>query len=407
MQAKIGNSLLPRLQPEAKPYEVNDTEIRGFLARVQPSGTISYYCSYRTTDGRRNRVLLGRHPAVTAAQARDRAKRALASVFMKEDPAKQRKDASRQTLGEFLGEDYGPWVVAHRADGQGTLNRIRACFESFKNVKLAEITPLSIERWRTQRRNNGRAATTVNRDLVSLRAALSKAVEWGRISNNPLAPVKRLKVDDHGKVRFLFEDEEARLRQALDSREERMRCERDGANAWRHQREYPLLPDLRLRYFADHLKPMVIVSVNTGIRQGELFHLRWQDVDLDRANLTIAGSSAKSGKTRYVPLNDEALQALKEWKEQSAESELVFPNAAGKPFDNVASAWGNLLNSATIEHFRWHDMRHHFASRLVMAGVDLNTVRELLGHSDIKMTLRYAHLAPEHKAAAVAKLLRK
>ena len=69
--------------------------------------------------------------------------------------------------------------------------------------------------------------------------------------------------------------------------------------------------------------------------------------------------------------------------------------------EDVKSSWLNLLKRANIEHFRWHDMRHDFAPRLVMAGVPLNTVRDLLGHSDIKMTLRYAHLAPDVKAAAV------
>jgi len=83
----------------------------------------------------------------------------------------------------------------------------------------------------------------------------------------------------------------------------------------------------------------------------------------------------------------------------------VFPAKNGRPFHNVRKAREGALSDAGITKFRWHDMRHHFASRLVMAGVNLNTVRELLGHADLRMTLRYAHLAPEHKAAAVEKLV--
>ena len=97
---------------------------------------------------------------------------------------------------------------------------------------------------------------------------------------------------------------------------------------------------------------------------------------------------------------------LKAWRNQSpSDSGLVFPNSNGKAFNNVKKAWAGVLEKAKIKEFRWHDLRHHFASRLVMAGVDLNTVRELLGHSDIKMTLRYAHLAPKHKAEAVSRLV--
>jgi site-specific recombinase XerD len=83
---------------------------------------------------------------------------------------------------------------------------------------------------------------------------------------------------------------------------------------------------------------------------------------------------------------------------------LVFPSKDNTPFNAVKRSWSSLLKKANIEQFLWHDIRHHFASKLVMAGVDLNTVRELLGHSDIKTTLRYTHLAPEHKINAVQKI---
>lgn len=117
-------------------------------------------------------------------------------------------------------------------------------------------------------------------------------------------------------------------------------------------------------------------------------------------------SYAKSGKTRHVPLNTEVLYVLKSWREQTDGDDLIFPNKNGARFDTIKNRWAGVLKTANIKNFRWHDLRHHFALSLVMADVDLNTVRELLGHADMTMTLRYAHLAPEHKANAVEKLVK-
>jgi integrase len=151
----------------------------------------------------------------------------------------------------------------------------------------------------------------------------------------------------------------------------------------------------------------VLVALNTGLRQGEIFNLDWLDVDLVGAQLTVRGAGAKSGQTRHVPLNSEAVAVLTAWR-ASATPGYVFPGRADGEngrLDNITKAWLHAVKAAKLETFRFHDLRHTFASKLVMAGVDLNTVRELLGHATLKMTLRYAHLAPEHKAAAVQKLV--
>jgi integrase len=269
------------------------------------------------------------------------------------------------------------------------------------------MTPIFIEQWRTKRLKAGRTIETVNRDVATFKAAISKAVEWKFIETRPLAELKPLKTDNSVKLRYLNDDEEIRLRKALEKREEEIRTARDQANNWRSTRGYDLLPNLRTKYFADYIKPMVLISINTGVRQGELFGLQWENIDFSSKTLTIEGKLAKSGKTRHIPLNEEAYDVLYKWHKTTVNRNgLVFQNKEGEKFNNVKKAWANLLKAAEINNFRWHDMRHHFASRLVMAGVDLNTVRELLGHSDIKMTLRYAHLAPKHKAEAVAKLVR-
>ncbi|MNN23105.1 Tyrosine recombinase XerD [compost metagenome] len=266
---------------------------------------------------------------------------------------------------------------------------------------LTEITQRELEGMRVKWLAAGLKDATANRKLAALRGALSKAVEWGIIEQHPMAKLKPMRLDTRGRVRFLSEEEEKRLRQALDDREERIRAERDSANKWRLERRKEELPDLRAMEFADHLKPMVIISLKTGLRRGELFNLTWADVDLQQRTITIAGDGAKSDQTRHIPLNEEAFGIIKAWKGQSSGHSIIFPSRTGGIMDNVKKSWDRVLKTAEITSFRWHDLRHTFASKLAMQSVALNTIRDLLGHADLKMTLRYAHLSPDTKAAAV------
>jgi integrase len=210
--------------------------------------------------------------------------------------------------------------------------------------------------------------------------------------------------DESAVVRYLSHEEESRLREALTERDDRRRRARESANAWRRERGYEPWPPYGT--FTDHVTPLVLLAVNTGLRRGELLQLRWQDLELKARLLTVRGPGAKSGQTRHLPLNSEAVGLLELWRAACADSRsFVFTGESGGPLKDVKKAWTALVKRALIASFRFHDLRHTFASKLVMAGVDLNTVRELLGHSDIAMTLRYAHLAPEHEAAAVEKLV--
>lgn len=398
MKASITTTLLRNL-PEGRDMDIRDTKLPGFVLRLRASGRHSYRVQY----GRGKWVHLGRVTDLDPIEARAEAKKVIGDAAKGSDPGAARRRAKASTFGEYLTKVYGPWVTTHRKDGAATLARLQRLTD-FAKVKLPELSAWQVEKWRTKRLKDGIKPATVNRDMTAFKAALNRAVEWGYLDASPLAKMKLAKIDQHGVLRFLSEDEEIRLRDALDQREEKQRMGRDSANAWRSERGYPTKPDLRAAAFTDHLKPLVLVALNTGLRRGELFNLKWPDVDLDRATLTVRGEGAKSGATRHVPLNAEALETLTTWKAQGAGSGLVFPGDDGNRLDNISSAWRNLCRDAGIVAFRFHDLRHTFASNLVMAGVDLNTVRELLGHSDIKMTLRYAHLAPEHKAAAVAKL---
>lgn len=407
MKTKLDRDFLRTAQPEAVTYDILDTEDRGFLARVTPKGVISFGIRYSDASGKQCRLSLGMtFPNTTVSAARAAAKTKLAEIELGIETA--RSDAGKKhkglTLDQFINDHYSDWLVANTKSGKLRAAAIRAAFPALLAKPLTDITAIMVEKWRTERMKGGISASTTNRNITALRGLFSRALDWSIIPKHPLTTVKILP-EPSGKVRWLSTAEESRLRAALDAREERDRAGRDSANRWRTARKYDLLPDLRTTSFVDHLKPMVLVSINTGLRQGELLSLEWVAIDLDNAIITIYGANAKSGEDRHIPMNDEALVTLQQWRTQTPGA-LVFPGPTGAAISEIKTAWGKLLKDAEIQKLRWHDLRHHFASRLVMAGVDLNTVRELLGHADIKMTLRYAHLAPEHKAAAVQKLMR-
>jgi integrase len=150
------------------------------------------------------------------------------------------------------------------------------------------------------------------------------------------------------------------------------------------------------------LKPLVLLSINTGMRRGELFKLMWNDVDFTHRVLNVRASATKSNRPRKIILNSEALAVLEGWHGMSADvTGLVFPGEAGKILTNTKRSWAAVLTDAGITNFRWHDLRHHFATRLSDAGVNLNTVAKLMGHADIRMTQRYAHVPADSQRRAL------
>lgn len=386
MKARITDTLLRRERGPKFRKEIYDTAEPGYVALLLPSGKISLYW-YQDRGAKKHK--LGNWPDFDADAGREL--------------CKQRKQASgadttrRITLESFIADVYSPDYVLHHKNDKH-LDTLKPFRRAWGNLDLDEITEDMADDWRSQRRRDGIKPSTINRNITALKAALSFAVRKKYLAVNPLRGMRRLKVEQENRVRYLTNDEEKALRDAVDAREAKLRLERASANQWRAVRGYESLEDLSNLPFADHLKPMILVSLNTGLRQGELFSLLWADVVNDEV-ITVQSGKSKSLRTRHVPLNREARDTVKSWRAQTGGQGYVFASVDGEPFDNVKRAWTTV--SSGLVDFHWHDMRHHFASRLVIRGVPLNTVRELLGHSDIKMTLRYAHLAPGHMREAV------
>ena len=202
---------------------------------------------------------------------------------------------------------------------------------------------------------------SVNRELALLKHMYSKAVEWGKVKENPVKKVKLLK-GEVKRVRFLLPDE---IQQLLSN------C-------------------------ADHLKPIVTVALHTGMRKGELLNLRWDQLNFEQGIITL--EDTKNHERRDIPMNETVKGALGSVEKKG---ESVFCNEDGQTFANVRRSFDTAVRKSGITDFRFHDLRHTFASNLVMEGVDIMTVKELMGHKDLTMTLRYAHLAPNHKTRAI------
>lgn len=401
MKITLTNTIVSKLESKKNRYDVWDAKLTGLYVRVFSTGKKTYRCFCRH-DGIKSNVTIGKVELFTVSEAREKAKVILGNAAQGIVPEPRANKKNKLTLCEFIEKEYAPWRLTNRKDGKSEIEKLRTKFlETFGNLEFKKINLLQVERWRSKRLNTV-SASTVNRDVAALKVVFSRALDWGFIEENPLAKLKQIKTVDEGIVRYLENDEETRLRKSLDDREEKLKHARDSGNQWRKERGYELMPEFN----GDYLKPMVLLSINTGLRKSELLGLVWEHINFYTKLLSIPGSESKSKKTKHIPLNKEAYNVLKSWKEISNNARgLVFQNHDGKKFTDIKKVWESLRKAADIKNFRWHDMRHHFASRLVMAGVDLNTVRELLGHADIKMTLRYAHLAPEHKARAVEKLI--
>lgn len=300
------------------------------------------------------------------------------------------------TLGAFVRQSYRPWLLRTRErTASETLRRLEIVFAGLADVPLSDITPAVLETWEQQRAVQPQ---TILRDLSDLRGLLQRAVEWHILEVSPLARLRVASAPSRQIVRYLSADEHTRLLQALVARDTAKRAARARFNAHRVARGRSPLPTPTT--YADWLTPAVLVSLHTGLRRGELRLLTWAAIDWEAGILTVEAHTAKTGRLRRIPLNATARAVLQAWHTTPSGAR-VFPGMAGT---GTPKTWAEVLAAASITGFRWHDLRHTFASWLVQRGVTLYQVKELLGHASITQTERYAHLSPTAGQAAVRRL---
>lgn len=236
-------------------------------------------------------------------------------------------------------------------------------FEDFGDARADAIDSGAVEHWLAEL-HKARSGATVNRYRALLSSVFSYGIRTGKLTVNPVSSVPRYK-ESAGRIRFLDPAEETALRGAI-------------------------------RAACPEREPELDLALNTGLRRHEQFTLKWENVDFERDIITVTG---KTGR-RFIPMNATARAALLRIRDGST-TQYVIAQCTHDQQRNFRRWLERALQAAGICNFTWHDLRHTFASRLVMAGVDLRTVQELLGHRNILMTLRYAHLAPAHLKASV------
>lgn len=400
---------LRKLKPRESPFEVRSSNPKGLLLRVQPSGVKTFY--FEHTRGKREK--LGKNGNLMLENQTITQIKRLAMITAAEGPKESRLDKKKTTLDGFLKGDYADYISDRVITHRQHIRCVERNYNNLLNRRMDQIQPMDIERWKKKRLKQGVKFETIKRDFACLKACLNTAISPFRyimsheLMSYRLEAPTQVTEGSEKKVRFLSAEEEQRLRLALSDREDRIRQGRSRGNEYRLDRGYAQLPDIPP--YADHIKPLVLLALNTGLRRGDLFALEWQHIDLGREeiNKVIRKTRRKRGKSTMLPLSIESIEILATWREQVS-GVLVFPSpVTGGKLDNIDSAWKALLKSADIENFRFHDLRHTFATRLIEAGVAIYTVKELMTHSSIAQTEIYAHVSGDLKKEAINLTFRK
>jgi integrase len=280
-----------------------------------------------------------------------------------------------------LSVEYLQWAKRQRSFPQKEtlVNQLVTIFGAYP---LRAFNSRLLEQYQTERMEKGRKQAkktipagnkpaTINRHVAVIKAMFTKAVEWELVEEEVLKKVRKVK---------LLEENNRRLRYL--SKEE---CQALVAEC------------------AGHLKPIVIMALNTGMRRGEILSLKWDNVDMKHGFILL--DKTKNGERREIPIN-ETLKATLADVPRRLDLPHVFINPdTDLPYGDIKNAFNRACRKAGIRDFHFHDLRHTFASHLVMGGQDITTVKDLLGHKTLTMTLRYSHLAPAHTVKAVELLV--
>jgi integrase len=346
MKIPFTDSRIFKLKAKGYEYVVTDSRTPGLKCRVTAAGSKALY-GYFTRDAK---LVKRKLKATQVAAAREE----LQQLRQSAPPACK----PEYLFGDLL-ERYAEYTSV------ATSQLLWRHFGQWEGKKLADVTVALVDSWRLQKASY--KPSSLNRITNALKSVLNTAVRWDLLEASPLSNLRRLPEPDVSRVRYLTEAEEQSLFSALKAK--------------------PL-----------QFQVYVTVLYYTGARPGEIRKLTWDCVREDRLQL----DASKTGLRRYVPLHPKVVAALARLPRSG---QWVFPGkVAGNPIADYKRVWSSLVKDAGIEDLTMYDLRHNAASQLVMKGIDLYTVSQILGHTNVQMTKRYAHLSSEHLSNAINQL---
>jgi len=268
--------------------------------------------------------------------------------------------------GKASSRKYRAWIEGRQNSAKVKGYIIGHLETRFGTLPLRRFNMMLVEQLQSDLIAKGHKNAYTNKVLNVFKAMMTKSVEWEMVEEDVLRRIRKVKMlQEDKRLRYLTVEECQTLIATCDK----------------------------------HLKPIVITALHTGMRRGEILGLQRKHLDLTHGFILL--DKTKNGERREIPI-DKTMQELFLSLPKRLDSTYIFCHKeSGLPYGDIKHSFDKARKAANLEDLHFHDLRHTFASHLVMGGQDLTTVKELLGHKDIKMTLRYAHLAPSHKMRAV------
>ncbi|RLJ70714.1 site-specific recombinase XerD [Hydrogenivirga caldilitoris] len=317
-------------------------------------------------QGKRYYVKIGN---VAKTVAREIANEIRAQVIRGEwIPPKEKNTTFKEVARKYL-EWYETRSHARKKAKDIHRYRVEKLVEYFGDYQLQRISYFTVEHYKKKRLQNGVGKDTINKELTVLKSIFNRAKELGLFSGD-LPKIEKFRDVENERLRYLTPEEAKKLI--------------DTCPEW--------------------LKPAVIFALNTGLRAGEIFSLKWDQVDFKNRKIYIEPTNTKTKKIYKIPMNKTVYELLMKLKEEQKEGGIdhgyVFINSKGEPYsaewNGYRRAFQTACRKAGIKNFRFHDLRHTFASWVAMKSKDIYAVQKLLHHSDLSMTKRYAHLTDEY-----------